>query len=253
MPSDWNLLVEMLARTRLTPTEVQVLAAIARKTLGYRKPHGDRISASQITSLTGIGRPHVTEALIRLEQRGLIKREQGSKGRAAWIRLVLHKPTGKPVPAPGHPNLSGRRDTHLSYTGGQEPVPPPGHTRGKGVKQAAPPDLIRRVFDAYTGAGGSVLLEPKRGALARSTKSALKAGASPEEILAAARSLGRTGEFPGLLQQRITEIREAGGPCDWDTLDRSALTTPQLRECGCARCAEWADARQQAAPTAATA
>jgi phage replication O-like protein O len=253
MPSDWNLLAETLARTRLSPKEAQVLAAVARKTLGYRKPHGDRISASQITGLTGIGRTHVTEALIRLEQRGLIDREQGSAGRAAWIRLTLHKPTGKPVPAPGHPNLSGRRDTHLSDTGGQEPVPPPGHTKVEGVNQREEPDPVRRAFDAYIGAGGSVLLERERGALARNTKAALTRGATLDQILAAARSLGRNREFPGFLQQRIVEIRDAGGPCDWDSLDRSALTTSQLRECGCARCAEWANALQQAASTAAPA
>jgi hypothetical protein len=41
MPSDWNALMETLARVGLGEHEQRVLAAIARKTLGYRKrSHG---------------------------------------------------------------------------------------------------------------------------------------------------------------------------------------------------------------------
>jgi phage replication O-like protein O len=76
MGSNRNRFAERLAHTRLSPREAQVYAPVARKTLGYRKPQGDRISASQIALLTGIPRQHVTETLARLEKRGLISSER---------------------------------------------------------------------------------------------------------------------------------------------------------------------------------
>jgi phage replication O-like protein O len=252
MASDWNQLMELLAKVQLSPTESRVMAALARKTLGFKKPNGDRIAASQLAKLTGLGRTHVTEALIRLEQRGLIRRDQLRPGKAAWIALCLHS---APVQELGHPDLSGFSDTHLSDPGGQEPVRVLGHTKVEGVKTSEPeppkPTLQRQAFDAYIGASGTLLLDRERGALARSVTAALNAGTDQTLILAAVRDLGRTHDFPGLLKSRIKELRDNGGPCEWAGLDRSALTRTQLDQCACTGCGEWAEARAENASSPA--
>jgi len=244
MPSNSNLFVELLARTPLSQRESRVMCALARKTLGYNKPEFDKISASQLAKLTGLTRPHVTETLRRLDEAKLISRMGGAPGRVAFLKINL-----EPVPASGHPDLSPHRDTHLSPSPGQEPVPAPGHTRGKGVKQLAlradenaSKASLQDLTDAYVGAGGSLEHERARGALKRQGSKLLPAGVDPDLLRAACRSLGREGAFPGLLQQRVKELEADGGPCAWDGFGRSQLTCAQLKECGCRRCGEWAEA-----------
>ena len=252
MASDWTKFTERQARARLSPREYQVLAAVARKTLGYRKPQGDRISASQIEKLTGISRQHVTETLGRLEGRGLLRRTETAPGRAAVLSVVL-----EPVPVPGHPDPSQPRDTPPVPVPVSKPVPVSGHTRGKGVKDSATdsekPDLHRRVFDAYIANGGSVLLERERGALARGVSACVKAGLDDSVILVAAAECAKRRDFPGNLKQRALAIEKDGGPCEWEGLGLSSLTKAQLDECGCPRCAEWASAVQTSKPEGITA
>jgi phage replication O-like protein O len=98
--------MELIAKTPLTERETRVVAAIARKTLGWKgKSAGDRLAASQLAKLTGIGRSHVTETLALLEARGVITRRDGCNGRAATIALYLAGAWSRePVPTQGQVN-----------------------------------------------------------------------------------------------------------------------------------------------------
>src|SRR5262249_54431483 len=152
--------------TSLSAREAQIIAAVARKTLGWRgRQAGDRLSASQLAALTGIARNHVTETLARLEARGVLTRRDGINGRAAVIALNLTGPwpDTAPVPTRGQVNLSRRKDRSPAAKpvppSGQEPVPVPGHTRGKGVKQPRgthEKTLVARAVDAYRAHGASL-------------------------------------------------------------------------------------------------
>ncbi len=244
MASDWNVLMDKLAAANVTGREARVVAAIARKTLGYRKPGGDTIAASQIAKLTGISRTHVTEILVRLESRGIITRHGGCKGRAATISLNLNTPW-EPVPSTGQVNLSHPRDTSEPKPvpqKGSKPVPSTGHTRVKGVNQKRPAGtktFQNQVVEAYVSTGGNLDLNPSwRGSLlSQATELAKK---HPEDlILAAVKRLGRDRDFPGYLKQRVQDLADKGGPCEWDGCDRSRLTPEQLTGCGCPRCEEW--------------
>jgi phage replication O-like protein O len=242
--------MELMASTSLGEREAKVIPAIARKTLGYRgKTEGDRISASQLAKLTGIGRSHVAETLGRLDARRIIKRRDGINGRAAIVALNLDGGwLDEPVPVQGQVNLSRGEDRSAAEPvpgPGQKPVPLSGHTRGKGVKQPQPESetlpLQRLAFDAWTGAGGHRLLDRERGALARNVAQLERKDVDPHLILAAVKDLARKGDFPGLLQQRVADLKAAGGPCTWHN-DRRGLTHSQLLECGCPACTQWAEA-----------
>jgi phage replication O-like protein O len=237
--------MEKLAVANVTGREAKVVAAVARKTFGFRKRE-DELAASQIAKLTGIGRSHVAEILAALEDRQIIVRTGGTAGRAAVISLNLAT-DWEPVPSTGHLNLSRTQDTSslepVPQTG-TKPVPLKGHTRGKGVKHSRSTHkktAQNRIVDAYCGAGGNLELDSWRGSLLRQATELAKK--HPEDlILAAAASLGREQEFPGYLKQRVAELKENGGPCQWGTLDRSRLTPDQLAECSCHHCQEWANA-----------
>lgn len=253
MASDWNTLMEHMAAAPLSKREGQVVAFIARKTIGYRKT-GDRLSALQIAQGTGIARRHVGAALDALEGRGIITRNVRGRGRTPLIALVLDRPwrdaerapVGGHLVAPVGGQLREARRAQRAPVGGQEVAPVPVHTREKGVKHSglrpAADTLQRRAFDAYLAAGGTLELVAERGALARQATALVKAGEPETLILAACRDLGQRREFPGHLKQRVAELKANGGPCRWEGLNRRALLPAQLGECGCNRCREWADA-----------
>ena len=243
MPSNWNLLMNRMAANRLSGREASVLAAIARKTLGYSKPC-DQLSASQIARTCGLSRSHVAELLCRLESRGAIIRTNVAVGRSATISLNLDSPW-EPVGRTGQVDLSGERDTSAPEPVGRKgtkPVGRKGHTRGKGVIQNQNPahkTFQNLLADSYLNSGGNLDLDEWRGSLFRQGTALRKEGVSEQEIFDAARSLAHDRAFPGLLKQRVTELREQGGFCHWGGLNRSRLTAEQLSECGCGRCLEW--------------
>ena len=260
MSSRWNLLFDQIVCTKLTMRETQVVAAIARKTLGfYGREDGDRISASQIAKLTGISRAHVAETLLLLESRAIITRRDGGKGRASVISLNLEAAwTSKPVPKRVQVNLSRMEDRSASQpvpSRGQEPAPAPGHTieKERKTKRVTTPPAGERALDVerirkraaeiYLAAGGSLELDKSRSVLFGQISNLVKNGVSEDTLLAGVRQLGKAREFPGYLKQRVQAIEEAGGPCVWDGLNRNALTLRQLRGCDCALCDEWAQAK----------
>jgi hypothetical protein len=57
------------------------------------------------------------------------------------------------------------------------------------------------------------------------------AGTEERIVLAACSSLGKERAFPGYLKQRVSELEEAGGPCEHDGLDRSKLSLAELQGC----------------------
>lgn len=245
MASDWNTLMETLAKTGLGEHEQRVLAAVARKTLGYRQ-RADRLPVSQIVELTGLDSRHVSRALAQLAGRGLIARTGGSKGHgnAATISIIV-APENPPQEAGKKPAPQGTKTHAKKLPLGDHKTRLTRRTQGvQGVKnsaQGADDDLRRKAFETYLAAGGSLTLDRERGALARSLKAAVLAGTEPELILAAVRDLGRKQEFPGLLKQRLVEFAENGIPCRWAGIGRLHLTSPQLLECGCRHCEARAD------------
>lgn len=252
MASDWNRLMDRLARLGLGEHEQRVLAAIARKTLGYRK-QSDKLPISQLVDITGLDRRHVSRALEQLAARGLITRTGGTRGRgnAATITLILD-----PEKAPREATKKKRTTGHIQNALNvplemTEKSPPEAHSRGKGVKKnalRANDELRRTAFEQYLAAGGNLLLVRERNALAGAIGRAVKAGHDHDLILDAVRDLGRNQEFPGLLTQRITDFKTNGRPCTWAGIGRLNLTVPQLTECGCPRCTERAQTLAAAAP-----
>jgi hypothetical protein len=257
-PSNWNQYLDRLLAEKLTVAEHRLALALARHLLGWRRTHAP-LGRALLREAAGLDGRAFDRAIAGLVAKGLVAAtsEGPGRGKRTTYALILTPENAAPErPFPEAEKAAPARPKPASRKGrshGEKRPPYSGHALIEaGVKASAQPptDFIRHVFDTYTGAGGTVQLERERGALARNAKAALKAQATPEEILAAARSLGRNREFPGLLQQRITEIRETGGPCNWDNLDRSALTPSQLEECGCTRCAEWVEALRQPATAA---
>ncbi len=249
MASNWNRLMDGLAKTPLTAREGRVVAAIARKTLGWNKPCGDRISGYQLAQETGLPRRHVAETLARLEDRNVIVREGGSRGRAASLAINLDFKSWralapKPVPATGTKTGTSRK-RRVAPQPVPELAPTPVHTRGKGLNQNT---LVTRTAAAYLNAGGSLELDAWRAALARQTKLLDDKGVDHAVIRAAAASLGRANTFPGYLTQRATELTDNGGACHWQGLNRSQLTPTQLAECPCHRCATYANAHNTKVP-----
>lgn len=110
--------------------ELRVLLAIARKTIGYQK-ESDRVSVSQIETLTGLAHRHALSALKSLVERGFISQEQ--------IGKQSYKYSVKPVP------LGNQLPTGTSTPREPEPVPlgnqfeekpvPLGNTQKKDLKE----------------------------------------------------------------------------------------------------------------------
>lgn len=250
MASDWNQLMEMLATTGLREHEQRVLAAIARKTLGYHKRE-DRLPISQLVEMTKLDRRHVSAALKQLEGRGLITRIGGSQGRGNAATITLHV---TPEKAPQHATKKTRPLTHKTnpVKVRQDDRKSRVTTRTQGVQGVRTPapsadnDFRRKAFETYLNAGGTLTLDRERNSLARSVNAAVQAGTPPETILAAVRDLGRKRDFPGLLKQRIADFATNGTPCQWEGIGRLRLTIHQLNECGCHRCNERAHTLEQA-------
>lgn len=94
--------MERMVGTQLSSRETRVLAAIARKTLGFRKT-SDRLAASQLAELTGLGRSHVVATLGRLEERGIITRDSADwNGDGTPTSINLETPWVVPKPGPLH-------------------------------------------------------------------------------------------------------------------------------------------------------
>ncbi len=138
--------MEKMAAASLTEREARVVCAVARKTLGYRKPE-DTLADAQIARMTGIARTHVAEAVRTLIERGVLGRTGGGRGRIATLRIRLDDDW---KPANVHPREDTSTCTHgdtpssdnvhppgaeHAPTGVQEPAPPGVHTRVKGVNQ----------------------------------------------------------------------------------------------------------------------
>lgn len=110
--------------------ELRVLLAIARKTIGFQK-ESDRISTSQIESMTGLAHRHALSALQSLVDRGFIAQEQ--------IGKQSYKYSVKPVP------LGNQSPTGTGTPREPEPVPlgnqlyekpvPLGNTQKKDLKE----------------------------------------------------------------------------------------------------------------------
>jgi hypothetical protein len=127
----------------------------------------------------------------------------------------------------------------------KKPAPQPGRIDRRG-KAAEKPHKTLPTFavDAYCGSCGSLELAEWRGSLVRQVKDLAAAGTEERIVLAACSSLGKERAFPGYLKQRVSELEEAGGPCEHDGLDRSKLSLAELQGCGCAKCSEWAEYRR---------
>jgi hypothetical protein len=254
MASDWNRLLERLLALNLTQAETRLALAIARQLLGWNRtsaPLGQRL----LRDTAGLDGRSFKRALQGLVEKGYVSVNGGGPGRGKRTTYTLHLDTEKPA--------QERAITGVAKPAPQRAIPTPVKARSQDKKSPphsghalveagvrTPPTLNSLAFDAYAGAGGPQLLDRERGALAHSVKTAHAAGATDTEIVAAARDLGRQGEFPGLLKQRIAEHREHGGACNWPGLDRSRLTPAQLAECPCSNCTEWATAAKPPAPQA---
>lgn len=90
-----NEIVEVIARTNLSPYETRILFALWRKTYGWNKKN-DVISISQIVSMTSIHKSHVCHALNRLIKRNIVvkigvartgNKLQFQKDYTRWIEL----------------------------------------------------------------------------------------------------------------------------------------------------------------------
>jgi hypothetical protein len=257
MGSDWNKLLDRLLAEKLTVAEYRLALAFARLLLGWRRfeaPLGQRLlrETSRLDGRT------FERALAGLVERGLVDVATAAPRRRSTYTLNLVPKVPAPqradqaavLPAPAR--AQGDGSSARSHDG-QLPALQRGRIgSGKGKTPAfsagsTEPNQFRRdAFDAYLATGGTLTLERERATLARAVNSAAKAGTDQSLILAACRDLGRTGDLPGLLKQRIAELAERGGACEYEGLDRSRMTPAQLERCGCMQCTEWAKALEQA-------
>jgi hypothetical protein len=244
--SDWNRYLDALLSQKLTAVEYRLALAVARLLCGWnrRSAHfGERLLRST-ADLDGRSFARARDGLVA---KGLLHYQPGAPGRGNRGLYTLPGDTEKPAaerafreaekPALERAKAASRKSP-LSDT--KKPALERAR-RGTSKERTsdASNELRRRAFDVYQGAGGNLQLERERGALARSVTSLAKDDVPDAQILAAVRDLGRKQEFPGLLKQRVTELAQQGGACEWEGLDRSRLTPSQLSGCDCARCEEW--------------
>lgn len=71
----------------LKESELKVLLAIVRKTIGWKK-HKDRISLTQLQEITGLGRASVSEAIKSENLKGVIKVHKTKKGNV--YEMIIH-------------------------------------------------------------------------------------------------------------------------------------------------------------------
>lgn len=73
-------------------SELRVIFAIARKTLGWHKK-SDKISLSQLEEMTGLTRPSVIDGIKSAIERGVIERVHSGQGYI--YKLIIHEETSK--------------------------------------------------------------------------------------------------------------------------------------------------------------
>ncbi len=255
MGSNWNTWMDAICDSDLTVAEHRLAAALARELLGWRKTF-DQIGEKRLRSRARLHGRSFERARGGLVAKGLLRFTAGNPGRAGagTYELVL-----SPIETPAPQRAIQNQETPAPHRAKPTPVnarsqstktPAPERARigSKGKNPPAPPGTPKtfqaRVIDAYCGAGGTLELTDARGALLSQATSLARSGTAERLIVAAAASLGRERGFPGYLTQRVRALEEAGGPCQWQGLDRSKLTTKQLSECECLRCSEWLAAAQ---------
>jgi len=254
--SRWNLWLDRVSAADLAHEELRLAVVLAREVLGWNVEQRG-IGEKRLRASSKLHGRSLERARDGLREKGLIEFTAGTRGRAgaAVYRLMLRSE----MPAPARANDAGempapRRANRPKLNARAQSAEMPARERvhrvlrGKTPGEAGTtPSLLRDVFDAYLGAGGSLQLERDRGALARQAAALVKSGMDEQTILAAAKDLGRRREFTGYLKQRAEDIAATGGVCEWEAFGRSGLTRAQLDECGCARCAEWAAAHESSA------
>jgi hypothetical protein len=113
----------------------------------------------------------------------------------------------------------------------KKPAPQPGRIDRRGKAAEKPHKTLPTLaVDAYCGSCGSLELAEWRGSLVRQVKDLAAAGTEERIVLAACSSLGKERAFPGYLKQRVSELEEAGGPCERDGLDPSKLSLAELQD-----------------------
>ena len=130
-----NALLEALARARLSGRELAVALAVVRLTYGYAKK-ADRLSASQLASVTGIPARKIGELLRSLEAKSILIVERRGSGRiptiqidkqiATWsMRASTYPHTGVAEPTPKR----GYVDDKPTPSRGSQPTPKRGYTK----------------------------------------------------------------------------------------------------------------------------
>lgn len=264
MASNWNMLMDRQKVAGLTKRESQVVATIARKTLGWvGREQGDRISVRQIATETGLDRRNVNAALRALISRRVILSSDGREGAAATLSVNVD-PTQpwfvEPALVATPPNRRQKR-RQSTESASEQPAsvatPQPASVAtpsiGKGVKQEKPAapavkkqTFLELVYEAYLTHGGSFRLYGHRSILGAKAKQLAAAGVEERWIVAAACELGRNQGWVGDLKHVAYEIVAAGGICKHDGSDRMLLTTQQLEECDCIHCQQWVKGRKEA-------
>jgi hypothetical protein len=255
---EWNDCMDRLLAADLTATELRLALGLARLLLGWeRRSH--QLGETLLRTTTGLHGLSIAKARAGLIEKGLIHYVPGSPGRGHGARYELLLGDEE---TPGGGRAFGDDETpgvERAFAADSKPPAESGRSRretpgvGRGLsskdknKTADEAKTIQaRAIDAYRAAGGSLELDSWRLALVRNVKTLAGRGFDVDEILGAARQLGRERTFPGYLLQAADALREAGGPCAWEGLRRSALTAAQLADCGCPRCDEYARALEGA-------
>ena len=242
MASDWNLFLERKLALDLTPNESRLADALARLLLGFRRRE-ERFGRQLVLKTSRIDHVRTLyRARDGLIEKGLLDFEPGPKGghRGSLYGLKLsgdHVSVARQDEKP--PSCRSGGAPHVAVArqriGRKEQTPRP---------MAGDKTFQARVIDEYVSHGGSLELEACKGALLRSATALQKQGLDERCIIAAVRDLGREGAFPGYLKQQAEAIAEAGGPCNWQGLDLSALTLKQLSECHCPQSSKWIEYRE---------
>lgn len=118
-----NEILEKMACTYFSPYEWQVLMAIFRKTYGYHKK-SDWIANSQLVTITGIHKAHVSRSLKKLLQRNVVTQTGNrlcfNKSFSSWLpkQVTIKKVTqiGNPVTHLGILELPKQADTKDTLT-----------------------------------------------------------------------------------------------------------------------------------------
>lgn len=248
--SGWNAVMDCLLAHKLTVGEHRLALAIARLTIGWKKPSGAYLGRALIRDTAGLDGRAYQRARDGLVEKGILAVTGGGVGRgnrAYYMLVPLAEKADEERPIPQSEKADAQRPKLVGHKRPLSDTKKAALQRPRRVKTGKERtsgtdvlnDLRRQAFEAYASTGGSLRLEKERGALARSVTSLANGGTPHDDILTAARDLGRTRDFPGLLKQRVAEINAVGGYCRWEGLDRQALTPYQLSQCACRRCREW--------------